>query len=117
MSYSIREGIADLKEKLEAETLIAELYPDAHLSTINEEQIWTSERVVPTDVDIFIAASDAIADLFKVKAVLLGYVNVKKMRVYQTTSHAVPLRAWSLKQDCPRAYDALVEFMKQQGEQ
>jgi hypothetical protein len=110
MSYSIREGVDELKEKLESEIEIAKLYPDATLRRICGQQLWTSEAVVPTDFDVFISDKDIIGE--GRGACLLGYVKVKTMRVYQDITKTAGLHPWDIKDRAPTAYAALVEWLK-----
>lgn len=109
MSYSIREGIDELKEKLRAEEEIAKKYPDATLRTIGGRQLWVSGDVVPTDFDMF-------ADAHHSSSVgLLGYVNVGGMRVYQEVSEMISFIPSIAKTEFPLAYEALVAICKRGG--
>jgi hypothetical protein len=82
MSYSIREDIDELKEKLESEIAIAEKFPDAILRGVGvgRRPLWTSESVVPTDFEVFVAEGSGLDGRY---FFLLGYVNIGSMRVYQ----------------------------------
>jgi hypothetical protein len=121
MSFSIQEGVDELREKLAAMTEIAEKYPDAELRTVCGRQLWVSDRVVPTEVDFLIAAGSASSSIMP-DVMVLGYTTVSDSRrhtgvprIYQTPEKAIALYPTYLRTEAPDVHAALVELCKKQG--
>jgi hypothetical protein len=77
MSYGIREGVQDAKETLEAQTAIAELYPDARLDALpNGQRVWVSASVKPDNFSLVNVHGE------KAESFLCPYTTVKGLRVY-----------------------------------
>lgn len=79
MTYSIREGIEELRGKLKAEEAIAERYPDAYLGELPDgTKVWVSEAVKPNDVLLVVGKEDAFFCPFEM---------ISGMRVHTTPWH------------------------------
>jgi hypothetical protein len=53
MSYTITDSLNDLRDRLEAEKIIAELYPDAYRQLIGDVSIWISNSLEKKEVTAF----------------------------------------------------------------
>lgn len=106
-SYSIQTGIEELEQKLRAERVIAERFPDALLENVAGGQVWVSASLgsEATDFEIF-------QDMY-----FRAYVTIEGMRVYQSSWH--PMYFYSLreklKKEHPEVYKTILDIIVKGG--
>jgi hypothetical protein len=103
MSYSIHAGIEELEQKLRAERIIAERFPDAKLEKVGNGQVWVSASLgsEATDFEIF-------EDKY-----YRAYVTIEGMRVYRSIWHRTYFRALheTLKKEHPEVYKTILDII------
>ena len=112
MSYSIQSGIHELEEKLRAERVIAERFPDAVLETLCDgNRVWMSESAAVHTTDLYLAHSPK-AETGAQHITVYTYLTVEKMRVFARPSGYIDKvhYVWldELKTKHPEAYTAMV---------